>query len=857
MDKSSIRRAAIKSRMNRTPKNRPHFESGCGREEKLTLSPEDAKFIFDECIQSFGALTEDGAKQIFQACLSQLPEIHSESHLKLIIQNCIESSGKSDEELKLFVQSCVRSDAELNVFILEKICENPKAFLQAETAKPLIQECISKIVFPDGVSDSHIKAVSLQCFLDQESWIRGLVAELLPEPADVKGVVLQCLLDNPGLTEDRVKTIVDSCMEGKVPDEQTIKAIFETCVHEWGIAPNCVKDFVYEQVVKLLPRPMSAEEIKCFIEDCFGTRLHEKNELLEYINQALLSAPKPRSNEEIIALVNQEVTNERIKLLILECLNDTPGREWTELELTQLFNGLNDTRTDAELKLFIQSCVNIPTTELIEQISKTVATACISEQVPGPVPDSQIKSLILDCLKDLPFSTAPAETVGYSFCWEFNPSSQFSENDGKVTLPLTLSAGTFSGGNAFATFNVASGDLELPYSGPTKQDIRDCAAEVLADNGTGITGEQAKAIAENCITQELMNAGFSTLTAEQAKAIAQSCVDALPTASSYCLTAANVESEGSRVTVTLSQENCPDDVEFTFNVGDQGSVECCNEALVVVQDGDDYELTLSQTNGPDVVGNLSVQHPTPPSYCVNTLELTFENGAATVSLDQENCDALSASATIPTYCITGTQVLQQGSIVTVGIEQENCPDVIEFSFTAGQTDGGSVECCNTNANLEVDVEGKSVTVTIEQSAGAAVSATMDLTELFESLAVVEELTDVDGCSRYRSVKFCGQELGPFPIFEPKTCCRCLIVPENFEGEVRIRLVESGTDFSVDWGDGSSPSTGASGNFVVHQYEPNETKRKIQICNLNACDEFIYQIEQEGLPEDAVCSDCEC
>ncbi len=855
-------------------------------EDDEGITTEDIKAIFDDCAAELSILTEAQVKALIEACIDLLPEILSESHIKLLIQNCVDANAvtpRTDQEIKDIAQTCVRTDTEICGLIVEKLCENPKAFLTEGTVKPIIDQCISEIVIPDGVSDSHIKVVALQCFLDQEQWIKDLVQSCLPDPVEinVKAEVLQCLIDQ-NLTESGIKLIFEQCIDGLIPTTDDIKTIFEDCLNDWEITPECIKEYIRDHVAayicKLLPEPVSIADVKCLIKDCYGDQLHTKADILACVNEALISAPKPRTDEEIKGLIDECVTDDRIKIQILECLQGLDGDLWTESQIIGLIQLY--VKTDAQIKTIAQSCVDnagivsLATIEaLAGSIAKTVALQCIQDnptQIPDILDEDDVKAIFVDCLKDLvptggvSDGNTKAIDVDVScdangvitidvvnddgsvasgtgdlskffdnitpapntICFSFDNSTVYEANSqGKFTLDLDYKVRNWNSDTfKHVSYDPTLGCFDIPYCGPNKADINDCILTALAnwDAGSGTDG----------------------ITAAQAKQIAEGCIALIPEPDTHCLTGASVNVVGSAVTVTLTQENCAP-VDFTFNVGADGSVECCNTGLSVTQNGDDYTVTIQQSNGPDVSGSFTVTHPAQDSYCLTSGTQTLNGQQLTTTLNQENCTPITFSSTLPTYCMTGIAQTQVGQVVTLEFAQDNCP-AQQVSFTVGDAGNGSVECCNTSAVLTAAINGDAKTIdfstTINQSVGAAVTdtASISIEDLLNVALDINTQTDTDGCSQYQQMFLCGIPFGDrIPVYEPKQPCCKSFCAEDLTGQLEIT---SEFEVQVTWEEGQS-SVIPAGQTGVYNYAQAYTG-PVLICFTDPCLEDMETLNSQ-------------
>ena len=205
-----------------------------------------------------------------------------------------------------------------------------------------------------------------------------------------------------------------------------------------------------------------------------------------------------------------------------------------------------------------------------------------------------------------------------------------------------------------------------------------------------------------------------------------------------------------------------------------------------------------------------------------------------------------------TYCITGITQETVGQVTTLNFQQENCPQS-SVSFTVNSGDEGSVECCNTNATATVNVNNKTLDLTIQQSVGADVTAQVPLNELAQAIFGVEERNDE--CDEYNVITLCGQDFLEVPIRKPITDCKCLIVPAGFSGQVTVRIEDTGTTQTVDWGENNQTSQGPSGSDSVYTYAESDEARIITVCNDNPCNGMVSRLIYT--PDTLSCGCCDC
>ena len=783
---------------------------------------------------------------------------------KLIAENCIQvnqNTPLTEEMVKEIAVKCDKTTEEIQAiiaaYLLDKGCG-----LNSEAVKSIFDICFADIDIPDGVTDAHIKAVVLQCILNDESikdYIAGLVAAGKPDPINVEQVVLEILISQ-NLTEAGIKAIFDDCIVGAIPDDEHIKTVFIKCLEDWEISPDCIKDFVYKCLLEYLPDPVTKADLKCFIDECYGSRLHTRADIQQCVLEELIRAPKRRSDEEIVAIIDQTVTDDRIKAGVLLCLNQLGGKQWTETELLALIESVQ--RSDEQLKAFIDDCVDVPSQELIEQIASTQALIHINNLPPG-LDENDVKAVFVDCLKNLTATTindvdleancqdgnlnigvsvngvtgsdsVPLSKFGsgsdLTFCMSYSPNREFFPIDGKVKIPVKMKVNRWDGGFEHVDYDPVNDCLEAPYVGPAKQDINDCIVTALADFEGGTGG----------------------VTPEQAKNIAQACINLLGPRLSYCLQKPVVDQEGSTVTVTLPQENCATPAQFSFNVSADGTVECCNDNLVITGNGTTFTATLSQTAGPDVSDTFTVNHPTPPSQCINSFTSTVNGSRVTIDLNQDNCPDQTTFFDLPQYCITGTEVDQVGQVVTVTQIQQNCPDPIQFSFTVGG-DGGTVDCCNTSFSpTTFDPETCIITGTLNQSVGAPVTISIPLADYFTAPVV----DDPDGCSQFASFRIGNKELVKLPIYTPKQCCLKYCVTYEATTEETITF-DTASGFTWSWENNDESITGdqgsATGGSLTQSFEPGTYE--FTVCQNNACEKGDPPIFTTNLPTSK--HDCGC
>lgn len=582
-------------------------------------------------------LTPADVKNIVVDCAEQL-NLTNDTEAKLIAENCILINAETPlttEQVKEIVETCVKTDAELKAFVLECFLNIPSSGLNAEAVKTLIETCLDELEIPAVVTDSHIKTIALQCLLEN---VKSVVLECLPEPVDIKPVVIQCLLENPqGLTESQVKLIFNDCIDGLIPTEDDIKNIFVECLKEWDIAPDCIKEFVRCFVVECLPNPITKDDVKCFIDECYGDKLHTHSEILEYINIALISAPKPRTDDEIKSLIDQCVTDDRIKILVLECINAIDGDRWTESELKTLIQ--NCVITDAQVKAIAQDCVDeagILTAATVNALAKTVALQCIQENPVEVLSITDVKAIFVDCLKELlPENPETVDTNTKAIDVDI-----LCDTAGNITVQVINDDGTVAQG---------TGDLSKFFTGTadtiTLADVKQCIADA-ADELT--IAEVKQCIAEAIAEIDVSGDGVSP---DEAKAIAQACIDLLPSPLSYCLTSASAIESNGIVQVTLSQENCSPQT-FSFAIGSDGSIECCNTDINATLNGANLVIEVEQSNGPTVTDTVDLSDLVGTGNgdgCCNTglvVSIDSENKSAEIEISQSNGATISGTINI-------------------------------------------------------------------------------------------------------------------------------------------------------------------------------------------------------------------
>ena len=413
------------------------------------------------------------------------------------------------------------------------------------------------------------------------------------------------------------------------------------------------------------------------------------------------------------------------------------------------------------------------------------------------------------------------ETPVTQFCMSYDSATVFQAVNNKVTIPLDLKVDQWNGGFQHVGYDSQAQCLEIPYVGPSKDDINQCIALALAGLDTGDGG----------------------LSQAQIKTIVEACIALLPTAPSYCLSSAAVSQVGSQITITLNQENCPTPVQFSFNVGDQGSVECCNTGLTTVLGANGILTTsVTQSNGATVTDtvDLSGLGGDASTECCNTgLNVAQSGDNYTVSVTQSNGATVSDTFVVnhPTYCMTGITQTQIGQVVTLEFAQDNCP-AQQVSFTVGDAGNGSVECCNTNNTLTASVNIANKTVdfssTIAQSVGANVvsNTSISIQALANAMLDIETLTDADGCSQYQQMTLCGLPFGErIPVFQPaEQCCQKFCPPAGgFTGQ---QTYQAEFETVVTWSEGVTETipanTTAVFDFTTPSFDP------ILICFADPC-----------------------
>ena len=328
-------------------------------EEPVCVTPGDVKSITIDCANQLGLVNENEAQ--------------------LIAEAAVQAGLTTEAEIKQFVIDCSLTSDQVRAIVSEYLLSNGLG-LNSEAVKGIFDICIASVEIPDAVSDQHITALIIQTILADPSiqaYIKNTVESCLPEPIDFKESFLQCLLDNPqGMTEAQVTLLFNQLIEGVVPSDEYIKELFCQYLAQYDITPECIKDYVRDCILASLPDQVSSEDVKCLIENHYSDQLH---------------------------------TKEQIHILFLEFLNQMPGKLWSESEIKALIDSC--VRTDAQLKLFVQGCVEVPSQQLIEQIATVVATNLINENQAQPLTDEYLKAFFVDCLKDLPLDFGGVEVV--------------------------------------------------------------------------------------------------------------------------------------------------------------------------------------------------------------------------------------------------------------------------------------------------------------------------------------------------------------------------------------------------------------------------------------------------------------
>lgn len=826
LGKRDIERHLMKMRSERQCRNE---HCGCGHED-CSRCCADNNF------------PEHEVKRLIAQFVTDLGLV-DESKVKLLFEICFAENAITEEEIKKIVLSLVKTEAQIKQIITE--CFLEFGLVNATTIKEMIERCISEIQFPTPeppVSDSHIKLVALNCVLEyipSDEKIKSMIEECGLSLADVRMEIVKYLAENPGLTECQVELIFERCIKGLIPTADDIRCVFVSCLSEWGIAPECIKDYIRNQILECLPRPITMEDVNAYIFSCYSDQLH---------------------------------TKDQIKVISLQCFNDLEFNNWTEGELNCLIEA--KVRTDAQLKLFIQNCVEIPSQALIESYAENVFSALIQEALSGVIDEDKVKILLLGCLKDLGIQQA-VETVNFSADCDENGLVTLQIEVNGVTESAELNLSKFLGGSGLTLQQVAEYVEEQNYLQQTALDEFCDAVEVEIEQGNGslevklqtpcgeksdstplnfATLQQIQSIQEQLDSLQLCIDGVSVNFDPATRSLSIFIQDACGNKSDSALIPAGDSTSGiTAIEAKTLFDNCFSDQAPSL----------CNDSVSASLQGTQISFSVTDSCGTKSdqvdVSDLILD---PSEACVSSVEHELQ-GTSLVTTVTDQCgaktDSIDLSLILPgvnAYCLTGILQEQAGQVVTLRFLQENCSPQ-EVSFTVGNSEEASVECCNTAAIGDVDVENKTATVTIAQSVGADVTATLDLAPLLNSLVESEVLTAEDGCSEYRSVKFCGVEIGPFPIFEPKKNCKCLSVPAGFSGQVSVGLLQPGTTQTIDWGDGSSLESGPSGTQITHNFTASEFNRAITICNQDACDETIYNITQSGLPADSSCGCCDC
>jgi len=674
------------------------------------------------------SLTASDVKAIALQCImDNAQSIRSDDQVKAIALACIEANKvypRTDQDIKCIALQCIMDNAQ----------ESPdlSKFIDSDTAKKITQQCIDEnAVTP--ISTDQIKAIALKCLVDNYPDIPEAVTPRTD--AEIKLIALACINENQSepvspISDAEIKAIALTCILENMPDSGTgitaeeAKAIFLECMPD-TMTPGAIKNLIQTCIDDAGFEPRTDSEIKTIAQACF-----EANHV-EPLNEAQIKSIALQCVQDNAP--DSPRTDDEIKNIALQCLVDNFPDIPDQLQ----------PRTDDEIKAIAIQCIldNAPGIPSGEDI-KNIALLCIQENQQDAITDEQIKALILDCLKDLPNigngisnqvtdvdidcnndgdlsvtvqqQTGGDQTGSYplvkkvidslpktSICFSYDNQNVFEpDSNGKTTLDFDMKVFKWDSDS----FNHVGYDanlkcLEVPYCGPTKEDINECIVDALANieigGGNGLTPRtdlEIKAIAQACIDLLPDQTG---ITLVQAKQQAQSCIDQNIASGNLCLT--SIDSDFDDITRELT-------ITIVDPCGDKSTTQ-------IIPGGDGGGITLQQAK--------------------SQAEICIADGIADGSIG-------------PAY----TMRCQNADLTYTNLNPVGAGNLFTVPYKAPIVVDPADSCCNTGMVLEFDPITKVLSASVGQSLGDAVNATFDMTDAIAGWLEINPAIDEDGCTPY-------------------------------------------------------------------------------------------------------------
>ncbi len=445
-----------------------------------------------------------------------------------------------------------------------------------------------------------------------------------------------------------------------------------------------------------------------------------------------------------------------------------------------------------------------------------------------------------------------AMPLNFGVCFDYGGPT-YPVIDGKVTLRDSLKCERWNGGYDHVSYSQADDCRVIRYKGPTQADIESIALQVynglpsqsgltlqevkaciqsvnntlcVTDVDMGLdsdTGELSIAITDQCGTKRasafipLDPTGNNGITEQQAKIIAQNCINDTVKAIVLQCIADNVD-----VPTTQDIENIVQNwfnsnpnqfnnlIQSWFNANQD---DFCNLSVGLNFDQATRELTFTVTDQcgalsasqviPDITGvseqeattiakqqaQICINDPANDSrFCNSSLQLSLTSAGMLQATVTDGCGSRSdnqdlsayVQSLIPdvlSYCLSNLQLNYSGSTLSVSVDQENCTNTLLGQVNLPiDGNGNTVECCNTSATFGFNGQTCVGTITINQSAGDAVPVDIPFADIFS----VQDTSE--NCHKKQALMMGNKTLleVPLAVVEPQ-------VVRVFEGNADIDL----------------------------------------------------------------------
>lgn len=801
----------------------------------------------------------DEIKCLIEKCIEgiDIPDAVHDSHINALIAQYIISEGLvGRDEVKSLLADMLHNH------VLDKddvkciFTECMDAWnLSEEAILAFVHKTIYEIA-PKQVTEDDVNCWVRTCFgnqLHSEYEIQLMVKSLIPEQISVKEI--ECIVDRL-FSDDRIKKVVLECLcktdfVNRSDVELIAKAIAEQYIKDETLSESDIRALIDDRIDDIpdsccntgIDQSLFGTVLSTTVSQSDGNNVQTSVDLGPLIPQAQdqccnTGVDTALNNGFLTTTVNQSSGQSYSDTVDLNGLaggsgccveNITYAVNGSVLTTTVMQDGASDVVGSVDLAPLVNAiaCCN---NDLSLSLLGTMLTGTVSQTNGGTLSDSfDLSSLInasgccntgisLDIVNGVLTAsitqtdgnvvtdsvTLPASNGGTGCC---NESINYSINGTTLTTVLSQTDGPNIVGsidlnnlissqvccNTGITITRVGNDLVVSVSQTNGQTFTDQVdiSDLVGGGGGGT---------ECCNTGAGLTLNDTDLTVTVTQSNGATVSDTISIPEQCCNTGMSIQILDGELVVAVNQSNgvtVTDSVDISGLTGG-GSVECCNTGATLTLNGNDLTLTVTQSNGSTVSDTITL-----PSGCCNTGLSTTLNGTTLItSVDQSGGATVSdsvdlSSITSPSQCLTSGTHSVDGSILTTTINQANCTP-ISFSTSLPTGGNGSVECCNDQATAVVDVDAKTMTFTIGQTIGSDVSATFDLNPLLGSLLEVTQGVDVDGCTEYQSLQWCGNEITKLPTWEPKRCYLYYCV--DLTNQVNNTLINMtfNTGYEVDW-----------------------------------------------------------